>query len=92
MIGALLTFLLAVPLAACGGSAASPGGAGDGQARLTIGAAAIPASLDPRKSAPYEALWVGLLYDSLVRRARTVRSSRAWPRAGRSPTTCGPWT
>jgi peptide/nickel transport system substrate-binding protein len=28
----------------------------------------VPASLDPRKSAPYEALWVGLLYDALVTR------------------------
>ncbi len=70
VFGALLAFLLAVSLAACSsGSPEGSGGAGDGQARLTIGAAAIPASLDPRKSAPYEALWVGLLYDSLVDRA-----------------------
>jgi peptide/nickel transport system substrate-binding protein len=67
--GALLAFLLAVTLAACGGSSESAGGAGDGQARLTIGAAAVPASLDPRKSSPYDAIWVGLLYDPLVRRA-----------------------
>jgi peptide/nickel transport system substrate-binding protein len=67
--GALLAFLLAVTLAACGGSSESSGGAEGGQARLTIGAAAVPASLDPRKSSPYDAIWVGLLYDPLVRRA-----------------------
>jgi peptide/nickel transport system substrate-binding protein len=68
LLGALVTFLLAVSLAACSGSSEGSG-AGAGQGRLTIGAAAVPASLDPRKSAPYEALWVGLLYDSLVHRA-----------------------
>ncbi|OLS98649.1 hypothetical protein BJF90_40995 [Pseudonocardia sp. CNS-004] len=90
--GALLAFLLAVTVAACGGSSEGSGGAGGGQARLTIGAAAVPASLDPRKSSPYDAIWVGLLYDPLVRRARTGHSSRAWPRAGRSPRTCARWT
>src|SRR5690606_5671244 len=63
-LGVLIAFLLAASLAACSG-----GRDDDGPQRLKIGAAALPASLDPRKSAPYEALWVGLLYDPLVRRA-----------------------
>ncbi|OZM80692.1 ABC transporter substrate-binding protein [Pseudonocardia sp. MH-G8] len=70
LVAAMLTSLLAVSLAACSsGSSEGSGGAGDGQARLTIGAAAVPASLDPRKSSPYDAMWVGLLYDALVNRA-----------------------
>jgi peptide/nickel transport system substrate-binding protein len=68
-VGAMLAFVLAVSLAACSGSSGGSGGTGAGQARLSIGAAAVPASLDPRKSSPYDAIWVGLLYDPLVRRA-----------------------
>lgn len=66
----LFTILAVVGLtltsAAC---ASSESGSGpDGRERLTIGAAAVPSSLDPRKSAPYEAQWIGMFYDTLVQR------------------------
>lgn len=68
VLALLAAFVMAGSLAACGSS--SGGGTdADGRSRLTIGAAAIPSSLDPRKSAPYEAQWIGMLYDSLVQRA-----------------------
>jgi ABC-type dipeptide transport system, periplasmic component len=64
LLGALLAVVLAVT--ACGGSGAD---GGDGTARLRMAIAAVPASLDPRTSSPYDALYVGLLYDSLIRRS-----------------------
>ena len=68
LLAILAAFVFAGSLAACG--APSGGGAdGDGRGRLSVGAAAIPSSLDPRKSAPYEAQWIGMLYDTLVQRA-----------------------
>lgn len=67
LLAAVAAFVMAGSLAACG----SPSGDGsdNGRGRLSIGAAAIPSSLDPRKSAPYEAQWIGMLYDTLVQRA-----------------------
>ncbi|SHK50887.1 peptide/nickel transport system substrate-binding protein [Pseudonocardia thermophila] len=64
----LAAVVLAVVPAACG-SSASGGADGDPRGRLKVGAAAIPSSLDPRKSAPYEAQWIGMLYDTLIQRA-----------------------
>lgn len=64
----LVALVLAGSVVAC--SAPSAGGTGaDQRSRLTVGAAAVPSSLDPRKSAPYEAQWIGMLYDTLVQRA-----------------------
>ncbi|MGI5132917.1 ABC transporter substrate-binding protein [Pseudonocardia sp. CA-107938] len=68
LLALLAAFVMAGSLAACG----SPSGGGadaQGRHRLTIGASAIPSSLDPRKSAPYEAQWIGMLYDTLIQRA-----------------------
>ena len=68
LLAVLAAFVMAGSLAACG----SPSGGGadtNGRGRLSVGAAAIPSSLDPRKSAPYEAQWIGMLYDTLLQRA-----------------------
>jgi peptide/nickel transport system substrate-binding protein len=63
-LAVVLTILMAVVVAACGGSQAGD----SGRPRLAFGAAAIPASLDPRQVSPYDAQLAGLLYDSLIKR------------------------
>ena len=60
----LAAAIFAFSLAACGSSGSS---GADGE-RITIGASAVPSSLDPRRSAPFEAVWLGLLYDALLER------------------------
>lgn len=67
LLAILAISALTASLAACGSS--ETGSGSDERSRLTIGAAAVPSSLDPRRSAPYEAQWIGMLYDTLVQRA-----------------------
>ncbi|MFD2419807.1 ABC transporter substrate-binding protein [Amycolatopsis pigmentata] len=70
--GVALAAALVIPLAACGTSSpqgTQTGGEVDTSARFRYGGAAIPASLDPRTSSPYDGAWTGLLYESLIKRA-----------------------
>ncbi|GAA4556528.1 ABC transporter substrate-binding protein [Pseudonocardia xishanensis] len=81
LLAVVATVVLAVTAAAC--SSSGPESGSGEKARLTIGAAAVPSSLDPRKSAPYEAQWIGMLYDTLVQRT---------PDGGFAPALAESWT